>query len=81
MDIAWKVGIPLGVLWLAVSAAYRVAQDNHWPIWVYLVVPLGALAVYFGVLVPCMPNRPGVPGPAVEVFPDRASGVEEVSGE
>jgi len=79
MDLAWKVGIPLGVLWLAVSATYRVAQDQNWPTWVYLLVPLGGFAIYFGVLVPCMPNRLwGGGGTGVEVFPDRR---EEVSGE
>jgi NADH-quinone oxidoreductase subunit H len=70
MDLAWKVGIPLGLLWLAVSAVYRVAQDSNWPWWVYVVSPVGALAIYFGVLVPCMPNRRGAGGPGVEVFPD-----------
>ena len=78
MDLAWKVGIPLGVLWLAVSATYRVAQDQNWPTWVYLVVPLGGFAVYFGVLVPCMPNRLwGGGGPGVEVFPDRREVADE----
>jgi NADH-quinone oxidoreductase subunit H len=71
MDLAWKVGIPAGLGWLAVSATYRVAQDQNWPFWVYVVVPLGLIAIYFGVLVPCMPNRPGAGGPRVEVFPAR----------
>ncbi len=76
MDIAWKIGIPAGLGWLAVSATYRVAQDQNWPTWVYVVVPLGLIAMYFGVLVPCMPNRPGAGGPRVEVFPERSgSGV------
>ena len=84
MDIAWKIGIPAGLGWLAVSATYRVAQDQNWPTWVYLVVPIGLLAIYFGVLLPCMPNRPGAGGPRIEVFPERSgSGVspraEEVS--
>jgi NADH-quinone oxidoreductase subunit H len=71
MDIAWKIGIPAGLGWLAVSATYRVAQDQNWPWWVFVVVPLGLIAMYFGVLVPCMPNRPGAGGPRVEVFPER----------
>jgi NADH-quinone oxidoreductase subunit H len=69
MDLAWKVGIPLGLLWLAVSATYRIAQDKNWPVWIYLAAPVGAFAVY-GLLWLSMPNRPGAGGPAVEVFPD-----------
>jgi hypothetical protein len=84
MDIAWKIGIPLGLGWLFVSAIYRVAQDQNWPIWVYIAAPLGALAVYFAILLPSMPNRPGSGGARVEVFPDRSGsgvspGAEEVS--
>jgi len=71
MDIAWKMGIPAGLAWLAVSATYRVAQDQNWPLWVYFAVPLGLIAIYVGVLLPCMPNRPGAGGPRVEVFPER----------
>src|SRR2546430_17310910 len=56
MDLAWKVGIPLGLLWLAVSATYRIAQDKNWPVWVYIAAPVGAFAVY-GVLWLSMPNR------------------------
>ncbi|HET9770356.1 MAG TPA: complex I subunit 1 family protein, partial [Acidimicrobiia bacterium] len=56
MDLAWKVGIPIGLLWLAVSAVYRVSQDKDWPFWVLIATPLGAFAVY-GVLLLCMPNR------------------------
>ena len=41
---------------LAVSATYRVAQDQNWPTWVYLAAPLGAFAVY-GLLLASMPNR------------------------
>jgi NADH-quinone oxidoreductase subunit H len=70
MDLAWKFGIPLGVLWLAVSATYRISQDKNWPVWVYIATPLGAFAVY-GILWLSMPNRPGAGGPGVEVFPDR----------
>jgi len=70
MDLAWKVGIPVGLLWLAVSATYRVAQDKNWPTWVYLAAPVGAAAVY-GILYFSMPNRPGAGGPGIEVFPDR----------
>jgi hypothetical protein len=84
MDIAWKIGIPVGLGWLAVSATYRVAQDQNWPTWVYVVVPFGLFAIYVGVLVPCMPNRPGAGGRRVEIFPDRSGsggslGAEEVS--
>ena len=56
MDLGWKVLIPLGLLWLAVSATYRVAQDHNWPIWVFVAAPLGALAVY-GLLYLSMPKR------------------------
>ena len=59
----------LGLLWLAVSAVYRVAQDQNWPTWTYIVAPLGAFAVY-GVLLLSMPGRRGAGGPGVEVFPD-----------
>ncbi|MGH8994152.1 MAG: NADH-quinone oxidoreductase subunit NuoH [Acidimicrobiia bacterium] len=56
MDLGWKVLIPLGLLWLGVSATYRVAQDQNWPIWVFVAAPLGALAVY-GLLYLSMPRR------------------------
>jgi hypothetical protein len=79
MDLAWKVGTPLGLLWLAVSSTYRVAQDKNWPTWVYLAAPAGAVAVY-GLLRACMPNRPGVWGANVEVFPDRRGGSADISG-
>ncbi|MDQ3944557.1 MAG: NADH-quinone oxidoreductase subunit NuoH [Actinomycetota bacterium] len=59
MDLGWKVLIPLGLLWLAVSATYRVAQDQDWPIWVFVAAPVGALAVY-GLLYLSMPRRPGI---------------------
>jgi NADH-quinone oxidoreductase subunit H len=81
MDLAWKVGIPVGLLWLAVSSTYRVAQDKNWPWWVYIAAPAGAFAVY-GILYFSMPNRPGAGGPGVEVFPDRRrgeAGAEEVA--
>ena len=74
MDLAWKIGIPAGLLWLAVSAVYRVAQDQNWPAWVYIAAPLGGFAVFFGVLWPCMPNRPGAGGPASIPSVDRRTG-------
>ena len=85
MDLAWKGGIPVGLLWLAVSSVYRVAQDENWPTWIYIAAPIGAFAVY-GVLWLSMPNRSGAGGPGVEIFPDRSgSGVApdatEVPGE
>jgi len=85
MDLAWKVGIPVGLLWLAVSATYRVAQDQNWPVWVYIAAPLGAFAVY-GLLLAAMPNRLWGGGAGVEVFPDHSGygvppGVEEVPSE
>jgi NADH-quinone oxidoreductase subunit H len=69
MDLAWKAGIPLGLLWLAVSSIYRVAQDKNWPTWIYIAAPAGAFAVY-GLLWLSMPNRPGAGGPGIEIFPD-----------
>src|SRR5687767_12809551 len=45
MDLGWKVLIPLGLLWLAVSATFRVARDQAWPIWVYFAAVAGAAAV------------------------------------
>ncbi|MGH9042535.1 MAG: NADH-quinone oxidoreductase subunit NuoH, partial [Acidimicrobiia bacterium] len=59
MDLGWKVLIPLGLLWLGVSATYRVAQDQDWPIWVFVAAPAVAFAVY-GLLWLSMPRRPGV---------------------
>jgi NADH-quinone oxidoreductase subunit H len=58
MDVGWKILIPVGLLWLAVSAVYRVAQDQDWPFWVFLAAPLGAGAVYL-LLYFSMPNRAG----------------------
>ena len=70
MDLAWKVGIPVGLLWLAVSAVYRVSQDKDWPFWVLLATPVGAIAVYF-VLWASMPNKPNLGGLAPEPFRER----------
>lgn len=58
MDLGWKVLIPLGLLWLGVSAVYRVKQDQDWPNWVLVAAPAGALLVY-GFLYASMPNRAG----------------------
>jgi NADH-quinone oxidoreductase subunit H len=77
MDLAWKVGIPVGLLWLAVSSTYRIAQDQNWPWWVYVAAPLGAFAVY-GLLLASMPNRLWGGGARVEVFPHPK---EEMAGE
>jgi hypothetical protein len=75
MDLAWKLGIPVGLLWLAVSAVYRVAQDKDWPVWIYFAAPAGAAAVY-AILYFSMPNRPGAGGPQIEVFPDRREAID-----
>ena len=85
MDLGWKFLIPLGVLWLGVSAVYRVAQDQDWPVWVFFAAPVGA-ALVGGFLYLSMPNRPGGGGAGVEVFPERrprpagADETEEVLG-
>ncbi len=60
MDLGWKVLIPLGLLWLGVSAVYRVAQDQDWPFWVFVAAPLGAAGVY-GLLWASMPTHTRIP--------------------
>jgi NADH-quinone oxidoreductase subunit H len=81
MDFGWKVLIPLGLLWLAVSATYRVAQDQDWPVWVFVAAPLGALAVY-GLLYLSMPRREGPePQPQPEPQSTPGSGVSPGSKE
>jgi NADH-quinone oxidoreductase subunit H len=75
MDFGWKVLIPIGLLWLGVSAVYRVAQDQGWPFWVFILAPAGAFAAY-GLLYASMPNRSaaaGSGGATIEVFPERGS--------
>ena len=75
MDFGWKVLIPVGVLWLGVSAVYRVAQDQGWPFWVFVAAPVGAFAAY-GVLYASMPSpgaEAGSGGATIEVFPERGS--------
>ncbi len=78
MDLGWKVLIPLGLLWLAVSATYRVAQDQDWPLWVFVAAPLGALAVY-GLLYLSMPRREPERLDGVPTRTSGSGGVEEAA--
>lgn len=69
MDLGWRVLIPAAVLWLGVASVFRIARDQDWDAWVYVVTPVGALLLY-GMLLACMPPRnSGVtvrpPGPAL----------------
>jgi NADH-quinone oxidoreductase subunit H len=68
MDVGWKILIPVGLLWLAVSATFRVARDQGWPIWVYFGAVAGAAAVG-GLLYVSMPRRQGIRGALEEPAP------------
>jgi NADH-quinone oxidoreductase subunit H len=61
MDLGWKFLIEIGFLFVMVSGVFKVANDENWPLWVYLVTPVGALAVY-GVLYAAMPKRDELTG-------------------
>jgi NADH-quinone oxidoreductase subunit H len=75
MELAWKWGIPAGLLWLGVSSVYLVARDQGWPPWVFVAAPLGAIAVYL-LLHACIPSPSE--GTA-EVFPAREEPSEEAA--
>jgi NADH-quinone oxidoreductase subunit H len=69
MDVGWKILIPVGLLWLGVSATFRVARDQGWPIWVYFAAVAGAGAVG-GLLYLSMPRRSGIRGAPEEPAPE-----------
>lgn len=56
MDLGWKFLIEIAFLWIMVAGVYVIARDNNWPVWVYFVAPIVAIAIY-GVLWLSMPKR------------------------
>ena len=60
MDFGWKLLIPVGLLWLGVSATYRVGQDQDWPVLVLVAAPAVAVGIWF-LLRACMPQKPFIP--------------------
>ena len=72
MDLGWRILIPVAILWLGIVAVYNEARDQDWSRAVYVVAPVGAIALY-GLLLVSMPKRnperrrqPGVTRPANE---------------
>jgi len=57
MDFGWKYLIPIGLLWLGISAVFQIGDDEGWPEGVYIPAALiGGLAV-FGFLRACWPRH------------------------
>ena len=61
MDFGWKKLIPVGLLWLGVSAVFKVGDDQGWPMVVYLPAALLGAVVVYSFLWACMPRREPVP--------------------
>lgn len=56
MDLGWKWLIEIAFLFVMVSGVFRVARDQNWPVWTYVVATVAALLLLVGLRL-CVPRR------------------------
>src|ERR671918_453908 len=57
MDLGWRLLIPVGLIFLGVSATFQVARQEGWSPLVYFPAVLGGALAIGGFLYLCMPRR------------------------
>ena len=60
MDLGWRLLIPVGLVFLGVSATFQVARQEGWSPLVYFPAVLGGAMAIGGFLYLCMPRRAGL---------------------